>query len=346
MLHSSTLWRRSLVAALVVLFAACAEVFAVPLSTYHENLKQAIQTLEALKVDDDEVDVDEQITESTKTIRSILPEKETVEFEGDVYNIDNSWLHKSLDELDRSDDPSHKVSEILDSLRALEARVADRQIPGQLVNSKEQSKNKLDSILKRPEYATGERGSNALFRLLQDLAKWIEGLFPKRGIGAGGPSWVGTLVRVMALALAALVIGYVLKILVTWFLDRSERRTKTRKKTARIVLGEKLEPEATSTDLLSAAELLARQGDLRAAIRKAYIALLVELGDRKLISLAQHKTNRDYLNSLRNVPTLHSRMRGLTDSFERHWYGFEATTPNDWQDFRAGYVAALEGGAN
>ena len=108
------------------------------------------------------------------------------------------------------------------------------------------------------------------------------------------------------------------------------------------MLGERLEPEATATDLLSEAEALARQGDLRAAIRKAYIALLVELGDRKLISLAHHKTNRDYLNSLRSVPQLHSRMRGLTESFERHWYGFASATPNDWQDFRASYLAALQ----
>jgi hypothetical protein len=136
---------------------------------------------------------------------------------------------------------------------------------------------------------------------------------------------------------------YVGKILLTRF-DRSRKRKTPKKRKARIVLGERLEPEQTSSDLLSEAEALARSGDLRAAIRKAYIALLVELGDRKVISLAQHKTNRDYLNSLRNIPQLHSRMRGLTDSFERHWYGFAQATPNDWQDFRAGYLSALQTG--
>ena len=110
----------------------------------------------------------------------------------------------------------------------------------------------------------------------------------------------------------------------------------------RVRLGERLEPEQTATDLLSEAEELARRGELRAAIRKAYIALLVELGDRKFISLAQHKTNRDYLNALRSVPQLHSRMRGLTDSFERHWYGFANATENDWQEFRTGYLAARQ----
>ncbi len=138
------------------------------------------------------------------------------------------------------------------------------------------------------------------------------------------------------------VLLYVLKTLYVWFSGRSRQPKTNKKREARIVLGERLEPEATATDLLSEAEALARQGDLRAAIRKTYIALLVELGDRKMISLAHHKTNRDYLNSLRSVPQLHSRMRGLTDSFERHWYGFANATANDWQDFRAGYLAALQ----
>ena len=110
----------------------------------------------------------------------------------------------------------------------------------------------------------------------------------------------------------------------------------------RIVLGERLEPEATASDLLSQAEALVRNGDVRGAIRKAYIALLVELGDRKMISLAQHKTNRDYLNAVRSLPLLFTTMRGLTESFERHWYGLEQATPDDWQNFRAGYLAALQ----
>ena len=117
-----------------------------------------------------------------------------------------------------------------------------------------------------------------------------------------------------------------------------------KKREPRIVLGERLQPEQTSTDLLAEAEALARSGDLRAAIRKGYIALLVELGDRNVISLAQYKTNRDYLRAVSNVPQLHSPLKRLTESFERHWYGFAEATQNDWQDFRARYREALETG--
>jgi hypothetical protein len=127
----------------------------------------------------------------------------------------------------------------------------------------------------------------------------------------------------------------------------SARKQKAKgKPQPRIVLGERLEPEESAVDLLSEAEALARQGEVRAAIRKAYIALLVELGDRKIISLAQHKTNRDYLRSVSGVPSLYSKMAGLTDSFERHWYGFAHTTLDDWHHFRAAYKSALQESGN
>ena len=84
-------------------------------------------------------------------------------------------------------------------------------------------------------------------------------------------------------------------------------------------------------------------GDLRAAIRKGYIALLVELGDRKIISLAQHKTNRDYLRSVREIESLHGNMVKLTSSFEQHWYGLAQAREDDWLAFRARYREALRG---
>lgn len=345
----STSRRRSLVLSLLVLLVVCSDVVALPLSTYHENIKRAIETLEPFTQIDDDADVDDietQLAESSKTIRAILPEHETVEFEGESYNVDNSWLHKSLNELNESANRSNKLAQILQNLRALEARVADRQRSGRLTDSKEQAKGRLENILKRPEYATGDRGSNALGRLLQDFANWLEKLFPKRNVSAGSMNFIGFIAQIVVFILALLVILYVLKIVLSWFFGRSKSPKKKKIKEPRIVLGEQLEPDATATDLLAEAEALARQGDLRAAIRKTYIALLVELGDRKLISLAHHKTNRDYLNSLRSEPQIHSRMRGLTDSFERHWYGFVAATPDDWQDFRAGYLATLEGGTN
>jgi Domain of unknown function (DUF4129) len=345
LLSTKRLRLTSVLMLLAILLICPANVVAIPLTDYHRNLQRAIQSLETLKeTDEDEEDYETRLSQVNQEVRDALPAQQSVETEGETVNVENAWLHKSLDEMNNSSDWAAKHWEILETLRALENRVTERQQPGRLVENKQDAKTRLDSILARPEYTTGPRGPNALTRLMQDIAKWLQKFLPQpRSIDPGRLDLVSVIVRIVVLALAALVIGFVIKTLLVWFWGRKQRIKKPKKQEARVVLGERLEPDATATDLLADAETLARQGDLRAAIRKAYIALLVELGDRKLISLAHHKTNRDYLNSLRNVPPIHAQMRGLTDSFERHWYGFANVTATDWQDFRAGYIETLRG---
>ncbi len=293
--------------------------------------------------EDEHVDHESRLQSAIEEIHEALPERETVELAGEVYNVDNSWVYKALEEVTKAntEDQPEKIRQLIETLQALDERITERQQPGRAVDSKEQAKSKLQSILARPEYATGSRGPNALTRLLQRFFRWLQSLFPKRTpMSPGSATWFIRLAQVVVIGGALFVLIYVGRLLFGR-LRRSKRLHTSKKREPRIVLGERLEPEQTATDLLAEAEALARNGDVRAAIRKAYIALLVELGDRKMISLAQYKTNRDYLNSIRTIPQLHLRMRGLTDSFERHWYGFVDATPNDWQDFRTGYVAAL-----
>jgi uncharacterized protein DUF4129 len=343
-----THYRYSLAAVFGVLFLLLfpATVAAIPITDYHSNIKYAIATLWQLSQSGDTFD--DELPTAVESVRTKLPSRQTIEVEGEVYNVDNSWLHKDLDELQKADNRSERLAHIVWTLQAIETRVAERANPGgKPAENKQWAKTRLESILARPEYATDTKGENAAIRLIREFFEWLAKFFPKPRVGNGRAiNWITRIAQVLVIGLAIAVLLYVLKTLYVRFSGRSRQPKAGKKREARIVLGERLEPEATATDLLSEAEALARQGDLRAAIRKAYIALLVELGDRKMISLAHHKTNRDYLNSLRSVPGLHSRMRGLTDSFERHWYGFANATPNDWQDFRAGYLAALQSETN
>jgi hypothetical protein len=341
--------RRSIACVVVLVafwFVCPANVAAIPLTEYQQRLRQTIDRLvEVVEVnkDFDEADFEKRMLETIEFIRVTLPEHLTVEVDGEVCNVDNSSLHKHLEDLKKLPGAKQfeKVEHLTQLLEAIEERISERQAALASGVSKEEAKSKLESILARPEYAAEQRGPNAITRLIRDFIRWLQNLFPKRSpVAPGRVDVISLIAQILVIGLALAVLIYVAKILLTRF--KPTRRTKKpKKKEARIVLGERLEPEATSTDLLSQAEILARNGELRAAIRKAYIALLVELGDRKMISLAQHKTNRDYLNSVKSIPPLHATMRGLTDSFERHWYGFEQTTPDDWQDFRAGYLAAL-----
>ena len=341
--------RRSVACVVVLLaflFVGPASVAAIPIAEYHQNIKHAVAELEKLVAVDkdwDNTDFENRLLQTIENVRTTLPVNQTIEVDGEVCSVDNSLLHKSLEDLKKlpAVEQFDKVEHITELLKAIEARITEREAAIEQAHSKEQAKSKLESILSRPEYATEQRGPNALSRLVSDFLRWLQNILPKRRpTQPGHVDWITVVAQILVIGLAVAVLLYVVKILFTRF-GRTRRTKKSRKKEARIVLGERLEPEATSSDLLSQAELLARNGDLRAAIRKGYIALLVELGDRKMISLAQHKTNRDYLNSVKSVAPLHATMRGLTDSFERHWYGFEQTTPDDWQDFRTGYLAAL-----
>ena len=345
--------RRS-VACVVVLMAflsICpAKVLAIPITEYQQRLTQVINELEKVvevNKDFDEADFENRMLETIELVRTTLPEHLTVEVDGEVYNVDYSSLHKRLDELEKlpGAEQFEEVEKITEILQAIDARITERQEAVERAETKEQAKKKLEGILARPEYASEQRGASAINRLIRDFIRWIQNLLPqRRSVEPGRVDFISLIAQILVIGVALAVLLYVVRILLKRF-GRTLKAKKPRKKEARIVLGERLEPEATATDLLSQAEILARNGDLRAAIRKAYIAFLVELGDRKMISLAQHKTNRDYLNSVKSVPPLHATMRGLTDSFERHWYGFEQATPDDWQDFRAGYLAGLRTGS-
>lgn len=336
-----------LLLALLLLVPFTVRADALSPADYQDQLQRSIKALEDLqKTNEDEHPeyYQYQLDQTIKTVTEALPEHEDVNASDDVCKVDNSWLTIALKDLKGStpEQRATRLSQLIERLKAIEERVAYQQRPATPADTKTQAKEKLDGILARPEYASEIRGPNALTRLFQDFIRWIISLLPERiQARPGGARWVTILAEGLVIVVAALVIFYVLRILLVKFRRPGKRRVK-KKREARIVLGERLEPEETATDLLSEAEALARRGDVRAAIRKAYIALLVELGDRKVITLAQHKTNRDYLNAVRSIPLLHPAMRTLTESFERHWYGFADATENDWQNFRARYQAALQ----
>ncbi|HEX2271140.1 MAG TPA: DUF4129 domain-containing protein [Pyrinomonadaceae bacterium] len=321
---------------------------AVPLSEYQNQLDHIIGDLQSLtekEENESATDFESRFTETVEAMRSEFPKSQQVELgNGTSATADNTWFHTLLDDLQRApvEQRAEKLSSMVASLTALEKRVSDLASATEVDANKAADKQKLDSILARPEYAAGARGPNALTRMIEDFLRWFRNLFPDAPeIQPGRANVISSIIQIIVVLLALALITYVLVILLRRF--KVQRKSKvTKSKEPRIVLGERLQPEDTATDLLAEAEALARRGDLRAAIRKGYIALLVELGDRKLISLAQYKTNRDYLRSVSNMPQLHLRLAGMTDSFERHWYGFAQATPNDWQDFRASYREALQ----
>ena len=332
-------------AAVLLLVPALTKADTISDADYQNKLQQAVKALESIQVIDESETpyyYQNEFTDTLAKVREVLPEQQQVQSSNEVCNVDNTWVHAALKDLETAspEDRAAKLTQLVERIKAIEERVAYERA-ATAADSKANSKEKLEGILARPEYTTQPKGTNALTRLIQDFIRWLQQFLPEPvQIKPGRSRWLTGVAQVAVIVVALIIVLYVARILSRRF-QRTRKKRAPKKRGARIVLGEQLKPEDTATDLLSEAEALARRGELRAAIRKAYIALLVELGDRKVITLEQHKTNRDYLNAVRSSPVLHSTMRGLTDSFELHWYGFAEATENDWNNFRSRYKQAL-----
>ena len=90
---------------------------------------------------------------------------------------------------------------------------------------------------------------------------------------------------------------------------------------------------------LSMARDLAAKGEHRLALRALYLASLAGLAHRELVSLAHHKTNRDYTREVerraRATPQLPERFKGIVSYFDRAWYGTMVVTPTALAEFEA-----------
>ena len=336
--------------AVLMSLVCCTGISAATFAEYQHRVSEAVAVIVRLQAADKTEDPslrERSVRVNVDRLVELLPAKETVLLAGQSVAVDNTWLEEALRNYEKVNLEAERLealARIEERLRAIDEQLEEmRRATPAATNDKDSNKGRLAEILRRPDYnkpAAAAEG-NALARLWARFLRWLFSLLPKpKPIVPSNSRFISGLAQILVVAAAVGGIAFLVwKFAPRYLSNRRHRRKKKRE--ARIVLGERLEPDQTAADLLAQAESLARSGDLRGAIRKAYIALLCELGDRKIVSLAQHKTNRDYLNSVRERVHLYSSMRQLTNSFELHWYGFQPPAENDWNEFRSGYQKVL-----
>lgn len=283
--------------------------------------------------------------ELVSRIRASLSPSEKIEWEGGVVETSNQWLNTRLDAFSEEPDAAKREAillEIEERLAAISARLAELDNAAAVGRTKDEDKQKLAEILRRPEYQKSEVSAleeSAVQRWLREFLEWLDSLFPKPVAAPQGSEGMRSFANVLMVVLFVALFGLLAFVIYKFApgLFPGLRRRVKEKKRDRVILGERIGQDETASDLFAEAERMARNGDLRGAIRKGYVALLCELSDRKVIGLARHKTNRDYLRDLRVRRDLHANMSGMTSSFERHWYGYQNSDENAWEEFRRGY---------
>lgn len=315
-------------------------------------------TLEAYKVKVDEAgDIAEEIETTIRgeepadvksfaaQLRRDFPSSERIEWNGGAVETSNDWLLEKARALEvETTDPKNQlpvITEVREYLSAISFKLDELETTVASERTKDEDKRKLAEILRREEYQKPQAKNESLFqRWVKEFFEWLESLLPKSGPSAPISSGVGILTVIFQVLLYGgllALLGFLAYKIVPAIFPKLRRIRKPKKKKERVILGERLADDVTAMDLLGEAERLAREGNLRGAIRKGYIAMLCELSDRKVIGLAHNKTNRDYLRDVRSRRELHPRMKVVTDTFERHWYGLQDSAEQDWMRFREDY---------
>lgn len=353
-LNNTNFARRFAAAVLFCLLLLPAGIFAETLAEYRAGLKSASDYLQELidyvdeAADDEDWRDAEYEREILAEIRKALPATERVEWESTTIETDNQWLETKLKAFEEEKDWAKRrmiLTEIAERLAAIESKIGQLEKPALSDRSKDEDKQKLAEILRRAEYQKPEEKQESWFeRMQKKIREWFNEKFPRPEIPAGTGQGMQTVSFGLQMVLYALVLGFIAFVIYRFapFFAQKFRRREREDQGERVILGEKLAADEDSQTLFDEAEALARSGNLRGAIRKGYIALLCELSDRRIIGLAQHKTNRDYLRDVRKKRELYENMNGLTNSFERHWYGFESADETDWQEFKRNYQQAVK----
>lgn len=326
---------------LTLLFCLCSVSFGITLDAYRSKIDSARSAA---------VDVEKSMRNSGSFITQVrkeFPASERVDWQGGSVETSSDWLLDATKSLESEPDPQKRlqlVVEMREYLSAISFKLHELENPASPSRTKDEDKQKLAEILRREEYQKPQQKEESVFqRWLREFLEWLESVFPK----PTGPSPTFSGMPMLAFILQILLyagllglLGFLVYKIAPLIFPKLKRSRKPKKKD-RVILGEQIGENETALDLFSEAERLAREGNLRGAIRKGYIALLCDLSDRKVIGLARNKTNRDYLRDVRSRRELHPRMKAATDTFERHWYGFQESEEPDWTLFREQYQEAI-----
>lgn len=327
---------------------------AATLAEYRKNIQHFKEDLTSLIFPDEtwtEKDEQDFIQTVTEELPKLFPSKAKIEFDNTTIETDNDWIINKFARFKdlQKDSPERRqiLAELYERLDAIGRKLDELENATVLTQrSKDEEKQKLSEILKRAEYAQPNQEEESIIaRAYKRFMEWLRNLFsgsnPEPVNAPQSPQAIPFFLQIVIYALLLGLIAFLLYKFAPFLINRIKTRER-RDKRERVILGEKIADDEGSETLFSDAERLAQSGDLRGAIRKGYIALLCELSDRKIIGLSRNKTNRDYLRDVKKRRELHQNMYGLTNDFEKHWYGFQETTESDWNEFKDGYQKAVK----
>lgn len=168
----------------------------------------------------------------------------------------------------------------------------------------------LTAIFQRPDFVAHDS-------LWQRFWRWLRSWLPSLPTNDRRPEpvaplfqWVGWALFGLGAALLIWLLSYWLQHLLGSFMDGVERRA----------AAETALPE-TAAAARTTAHRLAAAGSYREAVRHLYLAALLALHERNLLTYQPSDTNREVLATVQARPRLHQQLQPVVETFDNVWYG-------------------------
>jgi hypothetical protein len=187
----------------------------------------------------------------------------------------------------------------------------------------QRARKDADAVLSEPEFQTVTQTSY-LGRMIERFWQWMDETF--NGVSRFGKRspWVIPVMEWGSITLAA--VG-----LLTWVF-RTIQRQRLAVRIERSSIVEVWQKE--SDDWAEMARVEAERQDWRAAVHCLYWATIVMMEGRKLWRQNRARTPREYLLLLEPGSRMQQALRGMTQLFERIWYGLRPAVESDYASAR------------
>jgi hypothetical protein len=241
-----------------------------------------------------------------------------------TFQVNWQWLRQALDQ-SRTAKPDQRAQLMQQSSTRLAEMLRENGQPDTSPQFAAARKN-ADRILAGSEFSEVERQS-WLDRIVAKFWLGVErALSSFAGLGNAMP-WIGRLLEFLLFGGAAIGLLF--------FVRRSLQRQ--RLAVAFNSQSTELAWSRESNDWAAQAESSARAGDWRDAVHCLYWATIVMLEGRRAWRHNPARTPREYVRLLKPGSSQQGALRGLTQIFERLWYGLREADAADYQRARGFY---------
>lgn len=208
-------------------------------------------------------------------------------------------------------------------------------------------REKITKILSANEFSKGKSGKS----ITEYLAGWIKSVFdwirdrinsiripnlnakllPETGLSSG---------TILGLKILSAVIIAGLIFIILFFIFRKLRFSKNIKEEEDILLINTLrDPELVLRTALD----FSGKGDFKQGLRYLYISIILEMNARNIIKIDKSKTNRQYLNEMRDSGYAgYNDMVQFTRAFNDHWYGSKSIASKEFNFWYVKYNELLD----